>query len=262
MATEKTKQMLETIRQRLSELTPEEVIQQLHECGSAGPSIEEFIEGFGWPQVYLAGFDVFRQDGLERGAYLKDLCSEKAMVGLYPFDNEVDQSLPPAQMAAMISQMNMDMIRRADAVLANLNCFRGLEPDSGTVFEVGMAIALGKPVWVYFDGPETLRKLVPHDAGGYDAEGFMVEDFGLPMNLMLACTWAGHSKTVEEAVPALASTLWAAKQQKEVERQAYLKMIQETEHAGLDGVWQGNLQPPGLNPRPTDPDDSVTGLER
>lgn len=264
MATEKTKQMLDMIRQRLSEMTPEEVIEQLHECRCDGPSIEEFIEGFGWPKVYLAGFDVFRKDGLERGAYLKGLCSEKAMVGLYPFDNEVDQNLPPAQKAAMISQMNMDMIRRADAVLANLNCFRGLEPDSGTVFEVGMAIALGKPVWVYFDGPETLRKLVPHDADGFDADGFMVEDFGLPMNLMLACTWAGHSKTAEEAVTALASMLWAAKQQKEVQRQAYLKMIQETDRSGLDAVLQGNLQPRGLiDPaRKAAPDDSVTGLER
>jgi hypothetical protein len=84
------------------------------------------------------------------------------------------------------------------------------------------------------------------------------------MNLMLACTWAGHSKTAEEAVTALASMLWAAKQQKEVQRQAYLKMIQETDRSGLDAVLQGNLQPRGLiDPaRKAAPDDSVTGLER
>lgn len=238
MSDDKSKEVLAKIKERLSQMSPQEVIDQLHKHACVGPTVDEFIEGFDWPKVYLAGFDVFRKDGLERGAYLKGLCRESGMDGLYPFDNEVDSGLPPAVMAATISQMNMDMIRRADAVLANLNCFRGLEPDSGTVFEVGMAIALGKPVWVYFDGPETLRNLVPHDAEGFDAEGFMVEDFGLPMNLMLACTWAGHSKTVELAVPALAELLWGEKKQKErqkeAELQAYIQMIDESEAQGLD----------------------------
>jgi len=221
--------LLDTIRKRLNEMTPEEIIAQLKDSHCDGPTVEEFIAGFEWPQVYLAGFDVFRKDAIEHGQYLKGLCSKEALVGMYPFDNEVDQALAPAQMAAQISSMNMDMIKRADAVLANLNCFRGLEPDSGTVFEVGMAIAMGKPVWVYFDGPETLRDLVPHDADGFDAEGFMVENFSLPMNLMLACTWAGHSKSVEEAVPELAKLLWAQKRQKELERQSYLSMIEEAD---------------------------------
>lgn len=230
MSTQAKKQaILDAIKKRLNEMTPEEIIQQLKSCHCDGPTVEEFIEGFEWPQVYLAGFDVFRKDAIEHGKYLKGLCSKEALVGMYPFDNEVDQALAPAQMAAQISQMNMDMIKRADAVLANLNCFRGLEPDSGTVFEVGMAIALGKPVFVYFDGPRTLRDLVPHDADGFDAEGFMVENFNLPMNLMLACTWAGHSKSVEEAVPALAKLLWEQKRQKELERQSYVSMIEESD---------------------------------
>jgi hypothetical protein len=37
-----------------------------------------------------------------------------------------------------------------------------------------------------------------------------VEDFDLPRNLMLACTWAGSSSTVELAVEAL--SLHLAKQ--------------------------------------------------
>lgn len=43
-----------------------------------------------------------------------------------------------------IYHANLEMIRSADAVLANLNAFRGIEPDSGTCFEVGFATALGK----------------------------------------------------------------------------------------------------------------------
>lgn len=159
------------------------------------------------PRIYLAGFDVFRQDAIEHGQYLKNLCAAQGLEGLYPFDNQVPEHLPPAATAQLICQYNLHMIHDCDAVLANLNAFRGLEPDSGTCFEVGMAVALGKPVWAYFDTAATLRQQVPHDASGHDAQGFVVEDFNLPRNLMLACTWAGHSRDVETAVSALAACL-------------------------------------------------------
>jgi nucleoside 2-deoxyribosyltransferase len=157
--------------------------------------------------VYLAGFDVFRRDAVEHGQYLKALCARHGMEGLYPFDNEVSEHLEPQATAQLICTMNIDMLRRCTAVLANLNLFRGLEPDSGTAFEVGMAVALGKPVWAYFEPTDSLKALVPHDAQGFDADGFAVEDFGLPRNLMLACTWVGVSATAEEGVSGLARYL-------------------------------------------------------
>ncbi|AUG03150.1 nucleoside 2-deoxyribosyltransferase [Pseudomonas sp. 09C 129] len=159
------------------------------------------------PRIYLAGFDLFRRDAIARGEYLKHLCQTQGLQGLYPFDQQVPAQPTPEQTAQLICQQNMQLIRGCDAVLANLNDFRGLEPDSGTAFEVGMAIALGKPVWAWFEAPATLREQVPHDADGRDAEGFLVEDFHLPRNLMLACTWAGHSGSAEEALPRLAAYL-------------------------------------------------------
>lgn len=159
------------------------------------------------PLVYLAGFDVFRADAIEHGRYLKALCDQYGLEGLYPFDNEVPQGLSPEQAAAVICNANIAMIKRCDAVLANLNPFRGAEPDSGTAFEVGMAVALGKPVWAYFAANGALREQIAHDAAGFDGQGFQVEDFGLPRNLMLACTWAGSSETAEQAIEALAAHL-------------------------------------------------------
>ncbi|OLF52876.1 nucleoside 2-deoxyribosyltransferase [Pseudomonas chlororaphis] len=159
------------------------------------------------PRIYLAGFDVFRRDAIARGDDLKQLCRAQGLQGLYPFDNQVPAQSTPEQTARLICQQNLQMIRDCDAVLANLNDFRGLEPDSGTAFEVGMAVALGKPVWAWFDAAATLRQQVPHDPEGRDAEGFLVEDFNLPRNLMLACTWAGHSRSAEEALPRLAAYL-------------------------------------------------------
>ncbi|KAA8697406.1 Uncharacterized protein ALO80_00383 [Pseudomonas caricapapayae] len=159
------------------------------------------------PLVYLAGFDVFRPDAIEYGRYLKALCTAHGLEGLYPFDNEVTPGRTPHETAQQIYAMNVAMIRRCSAVLANLNVFRGLEPDSGTAFEVGMAVALNKPVWAYFEPVPSLRELVPHDAGGLDPQGFTVEDFDLPRNLMLACSWAGTSSTVELGAEALARYL-------------------------------------------------------
>jgi nucleoside 2-deoxyribosyltransferase len=161
----------------------------------------------GKPLVYLAGFDVFRADAIEHGRALKALCDRHGLEGLYPFDNDVPEGLTPEEAAAVICNANIAMIKRCTGVLANLNAFRGAEPDSGTAFELGMAVALGKPVWAYFEASGSLREQIEHDAAGFDAQGFQVEDFGLPRNLMLACTWAGSSETAEEAIESLAAHL-------------------------------------------------------
>ena len=161
----------------------------------------------GKPLVYLAGFDVFRADAIDHGRALKALCDQHGLEGLYPFDNEVPEGLMPEEAAAVICNANIEMIKACDAMLANLNPFRGAEPDSGTAFEVGMAVALGKPVWAYFAANGSLREQIAHDAAGFDAQGFQVEDFGLPRNLMLACTWAGSSETAEEAIESLVAHL-------------------------------------------------------
>ncbi|UJJ30316.1 nucleoside 2-deoxyribosyltransferase [Halopseudomonas maritima] len=157
------------------------------------------------PSVYLAGFDVFYPDALGRGAYLKQLCAEHGLRGLYPLDAQVPAG--ETQPAQWICQANLQALRSADAVLANLGRFRGAEPDSGTVFEVGFACALGKPVWAYFAEQQPLIEQVDHDEQGYCADGFQVEDFGLPRNLMLACSWVGASETAEQAVAQLAAWL-------------------------------------------------------
>lgn len=127
-------------------------------------------------KIYLAGFDVFAPDAAQRGAKMKLLCAEQGFAGLYPLDNEANN-------AADIFKGNCGLIEQADIVIANLNSFRGSEPDSGTCFEVGYAFAKGKAVYGYLSDGRTLRDKL----GAQDESGFAVEDFGLPLNLMLAC---------------------------------------------------------------------------
>ncbi|WP_276808786.1 nucleoside 2-deoxyribosyltransferase [Castellaniella defragrans] len=143
------------------------------------------------PSVYLAGFDVFRPDAIEHGQHLKRLCGRYGFEGLYPLDNAAPAGLAGRALARWIFEANIQLLRRADFVMANLNPFRGAEPDSGTVFEVGFAVARGTPVWVYTDVAAPLTAQIPCVRQGSrlaDAQGYTVEDFGLNLNLMIACS--------------------------------------------------------------------------
>src|SRR3546814_7387448 len=71
--------------------------------------------------------------------------------------------------------------------------FRGPEPDSGTCFEVGYAVAKGKPVFGYIPDcgsfAERIRERHAHaigPGGVLDVHGWSIEEFGLPLNLMLS----------------------------------------------------------------------------
>ena len=104
-------------------------------------------------------------------------------------------------------------MRSANGVVANLQPFRGLEPDSGTVFEVGVAAALGLPVVAYGVPQGTYADratatLATQDENGVlrNADGAAIEDFGLPLNLMLAC-WVAVEPCAEAALAKLASVL-------------------------------------------------------
>lgn len=144
-------------------------------------------------KIYLAGFDVFRADSLAHGAWLKQQCRQHGFEGLYPLDNQAPADLSGRALAQWIYEANVVLIRQADAVMANLNAFRGAEPDSGTAFEVGYATALAKPVWAYVDEADSLVQRLAvaqrNDPPRHvDRDGYTVEDFGLNLNLMLACS--------------------------------------------------------------------------
>jgi len=159
-------------------------------------------------KLYLAGPDVFRQDAAAWADAARALCSEHGHQALIPLDG-VETT------AAGIYRANIELIRSADAVLANLNPFRGCEPDSGTCVEVGFALALNKPVVAYLESGETTMARVTrisgaalgrHDGRPVDQDGLYVEDFGLPLNLMLAVPATTVVGGLREALLALATS--------------------------------------------------------
>jgi nucleoside 2-deoxyribosyltransferase len=143
--------------------------------------------------LYLAGYEVFLPDAVARGEVLKALCARYGLLGMYPLDKAAPANLAGRELAAWIYRANIALIQRADGVMANVNPFRGAEPDSGTAFEVGYATALGKPVWAHtsIGGSIVDQVAVGKSADGLchiDAQGYTVEDFGMNLNLMLACS--------------------------------------------------------------------------
>jgi nucleoside 2-deoxyribosyltransferase len=143
-------------------------------------------------RVYLAGFEVFRPDAAAYGESLKALCHAFGFEGIYPLDAAAPDTIDARDRARWIYRANIDAIGRADLVMANVTDFRGPgEPDSGTAFEIGFAVAAGKPVWAYTTDRGELRDRIPSsltDNGRLCEKGFLVEDFGLPKNLMIACS--------------------------------------------------------------------------
>jgi len=153
-------------------------------------------------KLYLAGPDVFRPDVREWVERVRSLCREAGHQALIPLD--AGQST-----AVGIYRNNLALIDAADALLANLNPFRGAEPDSGTCVEIGYALARGKPVIGYVGTliplRDRLRAVGPDDDGHWrDATGWGVEDFGLPLNLMLAVPLRIEQGGIEVALRALA----------------------------------------------------------
>ena len=82
------------------------------------------------PLLYLAGPDVFVPEPHARGVALKALCTEAGAIGLFPIDDA-------AHGPEAIREANMAMIRRCDAVVANMTPFRGPSMDPGTAYEMG-----------------------------------------------------------------------------------------------------------------------------
>ncbi len=141
-------------------------------------------------KIYLAGPDVFETNALEQGEALKTLCIQYGYKGVFPLDNEIVCDGTPHEVAKTIREANIELLQSCDIIMANLNPFRGLEPDSGTVYEVGYAAALGKKVYGYaLDRRAMIERVREGQHLADDAtlckDGKIIEDFAQSHNLML-----------------------------------------------------------------------------
>lgn len=153
-------------------------------------------------KTFLAGPDCFYPNYKEiREAKIK-LCEKYGLVVL-PNDEYPDEEIKPVTDHS-ICWTNIKRLEKCDLILANLEHFRGPEPDSGTVFECAYAFAQGKKVYAYYDypdmitavekeyGPVTWKEVVKDDGtvvnSPKDKKGRSIENWGKGINLMLTGT--------------------------------------------------------------------------
>lgn len=149
------------------------------------------------PRVYLAGPDVFFPQPALWAAGKKTICDRHGLIGVSPLDDLAEE---PAEWTGLpfwrrIALRNEAHIRSCQGVIANLTPFRGPSADVGSVYEIGFARALGLTIFGYATTtepflPRTLQALGPaakaqQDGTWYDADGLLVEQFGLFDNLMI-----------------------------------------------------------------------------
>lgn len=149
--------------------------------------------------IYLAGPTVFFRHSASAFQQLEATCRCHGLQPVRPAEpvDDTGNVLTGRQAAQWLFRANTDRVRAAHGVLADLRPFRGeLEPDSGTVFEVGFAYALGKPVAAVVPDVSSWGDRIRAVCGvglpgedGLSMDGrydMLIEDFGGALNLMLS----------------------------------------------------------------------------
>jgi nucleoside 2-deoxyribosyltransferase len=147
-------------------------------------------------KIYIAGPDVFVRNPKEHGEQLKAVVAMYGIKGVFPMDPVItDLKNGDPESGYRIYKSDLQLVTECDAVVANMSPFRGPSMDTGTVFEMGLAVGQGKPVFGYSEdlsdySQKVLRytdlSLKRRDDGTIeDSEGNMVESFGMSDNLMM-----------------------------------------------------------------------------
>jgi len=169
------------------------------------------------PRVYLAGPGVFRPDAGDFGRKLKEKCARAGLLGCFPLDGEA-QGGTPEEMATAIYRANVELLNSARAVLADISPFRGPNMDPGTAWEIGYAVARGLPVFAWSEDASALFDRTRRHIRGpgapesrYDHNGWLIEDFRLVENLMIALSVTAICRSDDEAIEACAAALGRAR---------------------------------------------------
>ncbi len=149
--------------------------------------------------VYIAGpsLPAAYAEGVAREARL--LCEAAGYAALTSAAEDLTEREPSEAMAREIYAQRVARMRQADAAIVNLTPFRGPHCDPAVAFEAGFFSGLAKPVFAYMnvvaEEEAELRARVEDQIGAEvdvdgvwrDADGGVIEDYGLPESLIL---WA------------------------------------------------------------------------
>jgi len=161
-------------------------------------------------RIYIAGPHLFSTDYALFSRAIAQKCNKTNITPVFPGEER-------ARTSQGIYVVNLDLIRHCDGVIADLNPFRGeIEPDSGTSMECGFAAASGIPiVGIVEDQRNLISKMQASSLGCNEFggvyrsdEGDHIENFNLPLNLMLFHALETLASTMDEAIHYLDKRIW------------------------------------------------------
>ncbi len=152
------------------------------------------------PKAYLAGTEIFYTDSEETQKKYHALCDKYGILGFYPSDEapedeykeyvKKDDSIH--EMEVQLFTHDLNHIKRTDIIIANLNDYRGNEPDSGTAVECGIAWGMGHRCFAFIDDARPMKQRFKgvtkerEDGTLCDKDYNNIEDFDMPLNLMFS----------------------------------------------------------------------------
>jgi len=156
-------------------------------------------------KIYMAGPQCFYPNSKE---VFEEYCAIAARYGFVRCDTPCDftGADTPQKVAKAIFDANIQSIKTCDVIIADVNNFRGWEPDSGTSFEMGVAQVWGKPIYGYISDnrscEDKLREVEPviveENGRLRDKDGIRLERG--TVNAMLAGSSVIVHGTFEDAV--------------------------------------------------------------
>jgi nucleoside 2-deoxyribosyltransferase len=134
-------------------------------------------------KLYLAGPDVFRPDAAAWAGRVRELCRAAGHEALIPLDDDIPATAAPSTAATCSASPRPTRAGQPQSVSRRRAGFGHLRRNR-------LRAGAGQAVIGYADDLRPLRERLPAGPGAdgrwRDAAGNAVEDFGLPLNLMLA----------------------------------------------------------------------------
>lgn len=185
-----------------------------HSCKSTANVSGEKFEKHEKPVVYLADLVRYSKDAAVRYEKMKEIAAGYGLELLTPLDQlektAKEENGNAYTMAARLTENYAGLVKSCDAVLADLNDYRGYECANDVGFECGMAFEWGKKLYGFMDDTRPAIEKIPHlgEQNGFrDMTGSNVENFNYPINLMFSCSMEIFEGKFEEAIRKVASIL-------------------------------------------------------
>nr|WP_302974358.1 nucleoside 2-deoxyribosyltransferase [Enterocloster clostridioformis] len=168
----------------------------------------------GRPKIYLADLTRYENDADNIYKSLKNICRENGLEAVTPCDWAEElpkaESANPYTRAAALTENYRCLVKSCDAVLADLNNYRGYECANDVGFECGMGFEMGKKLFGYMDDTRPCIEKIPHlgETAEYrDMTGNNVENFNYPANLMFGSSMKIYKGKLEEVIKHVAKEL-------------------------------------------------------